>query len=141
VRAEDLSNHSCLVLGERAQWSFARKGADITVRVGGPLKSNNGDLLCLAAIDGNGLIYASELEIMAELASGQLVEVLTDHEITGKAAVWALYPSIKHMLPRMRVLLDFLTEWFRDARPKAGNGPARKAPPSTVTAKAGLHPS
>ena len=34
------------------------------------------------------------------------------------AALWALYPSAKHVLPRMRALLDFLADWFRDA----GNG-------------------
>ncbi len=71
TRAEDLSSHSCLVLGERSQWSFARNGAEVAVRVSGPLKSNNGDLLCLAALEGNGLIRASELEVMAELASGR----------------------------------------------------------------------
>ena len=32
------------------------------------------------------------------------------------AAVWALYPSAKHVLPRMRALLDFLAVWFRQAR-------------------------
>ena len=30
--------------------------------------------------------------------------------------VWALYPSAKHVLPRMRALLDFLADWFRDAK-------------------------
>jgi LysR family transcriptional regulator, transcriptional activator for dmlA len=142
TRAEDLGSHSCLVLGEKAQWPFTRDGEDVTVRVAGPLKSNNGELLCLAALDGNGLIRASELEILAELTSGQLVEVLADHETAGKAAVWALYPSVKHMLPRMRVLLDFLTEWFRDARAKPTNVAAHKVPPPrSLPAKVGLHPT
>jgi DNA-binding transcriptional LysR family regulator len=142
ARPEDLAGHSCLVLGERAQWSFARNGSEVAVRVSGPLKSNNGDLLCLAALEGNGLIRASELEVLAELASGQLVEVLADHVTTSKAAVWALYPSVKHMLPRLRVLLDFLTEWFRDARAKPGNGATHKAaPPRIIPAKIGLHPT
>ena len=43
------------------------------------------------------------------------------------AAIWALYPSAKHMLPRMRVLLDFLTEWFRDARATGTNATQRSA--------------
>ena len=72
------------------------------MRVGGPLRSNNAELLCQAALEGMGLIRASELEILAELASGQLVQVLADYEIGGNVAVWALYPSAKHMLPRMR---------------------------------------
>jgi DNA-binding transcriptional LysR family regulator len=124
LRPEDLSGHSCLVLGDRAQWTFSRNGVESTVRVGGPLRSNNAELLCQAALEGNGLIRTSELEIMAELASGRLVQVLAECEIGGNVAVWALYPSAKHMLPRMRVLLDFLTDWFRDARGQAGNGQA-----------------
>jgi DNA-binding transcriptional LysR family regulator len=90
------------------------------VRVSGPLRSNDGELLRRAAIQGYGLIQASELEILPELHSGRLVRVLTDYEIERNAAVWALYPSGKHMLPRLRVLLDFLTQWFRDARSGAG---------------------
>lgn len=128
LRAEDLSKHNCLILGDRSQWLFSRNGAETTVRVGGTLRSNNGELLCQAALDGNGLVRASELEILPELTSGQLVQVLPDYEVMGNVAVWALYPSSKHMLPRMRMLLDFLTEWFRDARGKPTNGSTRKPP-------------
>lgn len=125
-RAEDLSQHNCLILGDRSLWVFSRNGIETTVRVNGTLRSNNSELLCQAALDGHGLIRASELELLPELNAGQLVPVLPDHEVVGNVAVWALYPSAKHMLPRMRMLLDFLTEWFRDARGKPANGSARK---------------
>ena len=100
------------------QWSFNKDGVESTVRVSGPLRSNNGELLCRAAVDGLGLIRASELEVPAELHSGKLVQVLPDYEVATNAALWALYPSAKHVLPRMRALLDFLADWFRDARGK-----------------------
>jgi DNA-binding transcriptional LysR family regulator len=119
MHVEDLAGHSCLVLGDRAQWSFSADGAERTVRVGGPFRSSDGEVLCQAAVEGHGLIQASELEILPELRSGRLVEVLSDYQIAGNAAVWALYPSAKHMLPRLRVLLDFLTRWFRDVRGQA----------------------
>jgi DNA-binding transcriptional LysR family regulator len=86
------------------------------VRVNGSLRSNNGELLCDAALDGLGLIRISELEVLSDLKSGRLVQVLSDFEVTTNAAVWALYPSSKHVMPRMRVLLDFLATWFREAR-------------------------
>src|SRR6185295_6976245 len=86
LRAEDLGKHNCLVVSDRSQWTLSRNGAESTVRVSGTLRSNNGDLLCQAAIDGNGLIRASELEILSELASGQLVHVLADYEITSNVA-------------------------------------------------------
>ncbi len=59
---------------------------------------------------------ASELEVLSELRAGKLVQVLHDYEVASNAAVWALYPSAKHVLPRMRALLDFLAAWFRQAR-------------------------
>lgn len=115
--AEDLAAHACLVLGERLQWSLAVKdGDERTVRVHGPLKSNDGEILRQAAIDGNGLILTSELEILPDLRAGRLVQALAGYERAGNVAVWALYPSSRHMVPRMRVLLDFLARWLRDAR-------------------------
>jgi len=119
LRPEDLGRHDCLVLGDGRQWSFSKDGVDTAVRVNGPLRANNGELLCHAAIEGVGLVRASELEVLSELRSGKLVEVLADFEVASNAAVWALYPSTKHVLPRMRVLLDFLAAWFRTARSEA----------------------
>jgi DNA-binding transcriptional LysR family regulator len=141
LRPEDLSRHSCLVLGDRSQWPISRGGVETVVRVSGPLKSNNSDLLCEAAIEGRGLIYASELEVQAELRSGRLVQVLSDCDVARNVAVWALYPSAKHMLPRMRVLLDFLIEWFRDARAASGNGQHRPMPPIEAPPKVRLRVS
>jgi DNA-binding transcriptional LysR family regulator len=121
---------------------FGRNGAETTARVSGTLRSNNGELLSHAALDGCGLVRASELEILPELASGQLAQVLPDYEVVGNVAVWALYPSSKHMLPRMRMLLDFLTDWFRDARGKSANVSARRTPiPQDATTKIRVHAS
>lgn len=128
ARPEDLADHDCLLVGDERQWSFARKGAEIVQRVEGPLRSNNGELICQAAVAGMGLMRASELEILSELRDGKLVQVLHDYEVASNAAVWALYPSAKHLLPRMRALLDFLAVWFRQARgaepATTANGPA-----------------
>jgi DNA-binding transcriptional LysR family regulator len=118
-RPADLAQQDCLVLGEQGQWAFSKDGVNIAVRVKGPLRSNNGEMLCHAAVDGLGLLRASELEVARELRAGTLVQVLEDFEVTTNAAVWALYPSAKHVLPRMRVLLDFLANWFRDSRAQA----------------------
>jgi len=114
TQPEDLARHDCLVLGDRMQWPFSKNGLETSVRIQGPIRSNDGELLCQAAQDGLGLIRASELVVLAELRSGRLTQVLSDYEVGSNAAVWALYPSSKHLLPRMRALLDFLGAWFRD---------------------------
>jgi DNA-binding transcriptional LysR family regulator len=128
LEPEDLASHDCLMLGECRQWSFRKNGTESAVRVSGPLRSNNGELLARAAVEGLGLIRASELEVAYERRAGKLVQVLGEFEVATNAALWALYPSGKHVLPRMRALLDFLADWFRDA----GNGGRASAAVGTL---------
>jgi DNA-binding transcriptional LysR family regulator len=113
-RPEDLADHSCLILGDIAQWTFERNGREISVRVGGRLRSNNGDLLRHAAMEGYGLIRTSELRVAPYINSGALCRVLPEHDVAAFSAIWALYPKSKYVLPKLRVLLDFLGDWFRD---------------------------
>ena len=113
---DHLSSHSCLVLGDCSQWTFTRNGRESSVRVAGRLKSNNGNLLRHAAMEGHGLIRISELRVAKQIADGTLCHVLPEYEVAAASAIWALYPKSKHMLPKLRVFLDFLGEWFRDVR-------------------------
>lgn len=113
-RPEELADHSCLVLGDVSQWTFERNGREIAVRVSGRLRSNNGDLLRHAAIDGYGLIRTSELRVAPCIKSGALCRVLPEYDVAAFSAIWALYPKSKYVLPKLRVLLDFLGDWFRD---------------------------
>lgn len=115
-RPEDLAGHSCLVLGESSQWTFAKEGRETVVRVSGRIKSNNADLLRHAAIEGHGLVRISEIRAREYLAEGILCQVLPEHEVAPASAIWALYPKSKHVLPKLRVFLDFLGDWFRDSR-------------------------
>ena len=110
----DLLRHNCFVLGDHWQWSFSRGEEQFSVRVSGRLRSNNGEVLRHAALDGHGLFQTSELRVREDIAAGHLVPVLTDHELVANSAVWAVYPSPKHVLPKLRVLLDFLANWFRE---------------------------
>lgn len=113
-RPEQLADHSCLILGDVSQWTFERNGREVSVRVGGRLRSNNGDLLRHAAMEGYGLIRTSELRVAPHINSGALYRVLPDYDVAAFSAIWALYPKSKYILPKLRVLLDFLGDWFRD---------------------------
>lgn len=123
---EDLANHTCLVLADLRQWTFGKGGSQRTVRVDGPLRSNDSELLCRAALEGVGIIRASELEVGDELSAGRLVPLLSDFEIGSNTGIWALYPGPQHVLPRLRVLLDFLGDWFRDLKGSAEASNARQ---------------
>jgi len=134
----DLAQHPCLILGDAWSWTFG-SGRDATlVRVFGRLRSNSGELLRSAAVDGLGLMRTSELRVRSDLEAGRLVRVLERFEIGGDAAVWAVYPGPRHVLPKLRVLLDYLADWFRAAVGEAGKPGASKlvaAAPRPVSAQ------
>ncbi len=114
VRPEDIARHDCLALGETWTWPFAVDGKEVGVRISARLRSDSLELLRCAAIDGGGLMRASELHVAADLAAGRLVHVLEEFGSgSGSDGVFALYAGGKHVLPRLRVFLDFLADWFR----------------------------
>jgi DNA-binding transcriptional LysR family regulator len=122
-RAADLASHSCLILGDQSTWTL--KGSDGTeaVRIGGRLRSNNCEFLYESVLEGLGVLRISRLRAERDILSGTLVPVLTGYEVANESAIWAVYPSSKYVLPKLRVLLDFLGEWFRETR-HGSNGPA-----------------
>ena len=110
----DLANHACLVLGDLTSWVLTQGGQHETVRIGGRLRSNNSEFLYQSALSGEGILRISRMRAEEDLAAGKLVAVLKTHEISSDSAIWAVYPSAKYVMPRLRVLLDFLGDWFRD---------------------------
>lgn len=112
--ASDLARHECLMLGDQTSWSLGYDGSRETVRVGGRLRSNNSEFLYCSALAGQGIMKISRLRAAQDLAAGRLLTILATHEVASDAAIWAVYPSSRYMLPRLRVLLDFLGDWFRD---------------------------
>ena len=53
------------------------------------------------------------------LSKSELVPVLEDYEVSVGSSICALYPEKKYVLPKLRVFLDFLGDWFRE--PRTGN--------------------
>jgi DNA-binding transcriptional LysR family regulator len=115
---DDLLTAKCLVLGDTSGWSFQADDKQVVVRVSGPLRSDNGELLHQAALDGHGFVRLSALRARQDIKAGRLIRVLAAYEVTANAAIWAVYPGTKHQMPKLRVLLDFLNQWFRDANPE-----------------------
>ena len=133
-RAEDLADHSCLALCDTMSWTFNTADGETNVRIGGRFRCDNSAALALAACEGHGIVRISEFQIKDQLADGLLVPVLAGIETAGNWGIWALYPSSKHVMPRLRVLLDFLADWFRDLRAHAEPGHKRRALPDHVYA-------
>ncbi|MGE0626755.1 MAG: LysR family transcriptional regulator [Hyphomicrobiaceae bacterium] len=122
MRPTDLVHHHCLMLGEHRTWAFMQGGEQASIRVAGRLQSDCGSFLHQAALDGAGIVCASQFAVTDDLARGRLVQLLPEFELAGHAAVWAIYPNVKHSIPRLRVFLDHLAEFCRGASQTAADG-------------------
>lgn len=113
-RPADLDSRDCLVQGGNRSWGFRNGSAEVTVRVAGRLQSDDVDLLRWAAIEGAGILRASAYSVASDIAEGRLVRLLADYEVVTKSAIWIVYSNSRHVLPRLRALLDHMAGWTRE---------------------------
>ncbi|MDP2821420.1 MAG: LysR family transcriptional regulator [Sulfuritalea sp.] len=121
-----LADHDCLSLGQQRGWVF--RDADgsattMTVKVGGALECNDGEVLHDWALAGKGLAWRSLWEVGADIAAGRLVTVL-DEFAAPPVGIHAVVPQRRHLPLRVRLFIDLLKATWRDPaywRPAAGN--------------------
>jgi len=109
-RPADLTQHSCIVIGDQphTEWRFGG-AADITVRVSGGLLTNDGMAATAWALEGAGIVLKSIWDVGDDLASGRLVRILPAYSIPA-APLHAIYPNKQHLAPRVRLFVAFLRE-------------------------------
>ncbi len=112
---DELQQHDCLVIKERDNafgiWNLDRDGGQESVRVSGPLSSNNGEIVLQWALDGRGVLLRSLWDVKPLLAQGRLVQVLEDY--SQSANVWAVYPTRLAHSGKLRACVEFLQEHFK----------------------------
>ena len=80
---QDLARHNCINLrfptyGGLYAWEFEKNGRALNVRVDGQMIVNDATLALQAAMDGVGIAYITEDQVMPLVADGRLVRVLED---------------------------------------------------------------
>ena len=113
----DLKAHRCLLSDYGrggARWYF-RKGRDAragAVAVSGPLRSNHGDVIARAALDGLGIALLPSWLVRDELASGGLVGVLDswrwDVASSRERHIQVVFPARRSLSNSARTFVDFL---------------------------------
>jgi DNA-binding transcriptional LysR family regulator len=96
-------------------WEFDGPEGRVSVKTRPCMRTNNGDTCRAAALQHQGLILQPTFLVGEDLRSGALVEVLPQYRST-ELGVYAMYPTRKHVSPKVRLLIDFLVEWFRQPR-------------------------
>jgi DNA-binding transcriptional LysR family regulator len=112
----DLGNHRCLSYANfgKSVWQFSRGDERAQVSVTSYFSANEATALLRAALAGGGVALQPTYLANPHLQDGSLQAVLQDWKVPD-LAIYALYPSRKHLSPAVRALLDFLVLWFADA--------------------------
>lgn len=116
----DLAHHSCIGIrqGEEGYgiWHLKSGQRNETVKVRGPLSTNDGEIAVDWALEGHGLIMRAEWNIARYLESGRLRQVLENWE-TPPADIYAVYPYQLQTAARVRTFVDFVADAFSAATP------------------------
>ncbi|AWM00085.1 LysR family transcriptional regulator [Bradyrhizobium amphicarpaeae] len=109
---QDLTTHNCINIrlptyGGLFAWEFERDGRELRVRVEGQVVVNHGAVRLASVLDGLGMAYVPEDQIVDHVASGRLIRVLEDW-CAPFPGYHLYYPSRRHASPAFAVVLDAL---------------------------------
>lgn len=107
---DDLNHHECVQFtwsGHPDEWVFKRVDQSIAVPVDGRYKVTSSLAVRDALRAGFGLSLIPRLYVRDELAQGSLCTVLDDW-YSVETGVYAVYPSRRHVVEKVRAFLDFL---------------------------------
>ena len=112
----DLADHALLhysYLASGRSWRLnGPKGAEITVRAGGPLTVNNGSALLAAAERGLGIALTPSFIVEESLRAGRVVPVLPE-AAPEPLGIWAVTPPGRYVQPKVRAFIDFVAAAMR----------------------------
>ncbi|MEF7612530.1 LysR family transcriptional regulator [Aquincola sp. MAHUQ-54] len=114
-----LAQHACLFIREHEEtfgtWHLKTASQAETVKVRGPLASNDGECVLGWALDGHGIVVRSLWEAAPLLRAGRLQAVLPEWQLA-PADIYAVFLTRSHLPAKTRVLVDCLLEAFAPHR-------------------------
>lgn len=112
LHPRELENHQCISLSNSDNWSFETSEGVVSIKPKGRFKTDNGDAVREATCQGIGVSINSTWSTYNALGEGKLVQILKGYKIISDTAIWAIYPSSRLIAPKVRVLIDFLVEYY-----------------------------
>lgn len=107
-RLDDLAGHDCLTLTGATHWSFHNGAQERRVRVAGRFSASSIEGVLDACIHGAGIALAAEWNVREDLRAGRLVPIALEDMPEDDRSIWAVYPTTRQVLPKMRVFLSAL---------------------------------
>lgn len=100
----------------RDEWRFiGQNNEEVVVKTKPCIKTNNGDTCRISALLGEGIIVQPTFMIGEDLKAGRLVEICPDYHFV-ELGIYAVYASRQYQTPKVRLLIDFLVDYFNTPR-------------------------
>ncbi|AOY91032.1 LysR family transcriptional regulator [Cupriavidus sp. USMAA2-4] len=112
----DLAAHPVIAYSHfatRNEWRFTGPEGEVSVQTHSTVRCNNGDTCRAIAIGGGGILLQPSFMLYQDLRRGDLVEILPAYRSV-ELGIYAVYPSRKHLPPKVRALIGYLAECFVD---------------------------
>ncbi|ERK12684.1 Transcriptional regulator, LysR family [Serratia fonticola AU-P3(3)] len=111
-KLSDLELHDCLryrfvTTGKIMDWTLTADPEITRLRLNSSLTLNNMEAMLMATIDGHGIAYMPDFLVKDMLARGEL-ETLFDAYTKDQGIFWAVWPSSRHLSPKIRVFVDYI---------------------------------
>ena len=116
---EQLAEHSCLAFvhgGRPVEWRFSENGITRSMAIGGRFAATNAEALRDATLAGYGIARLATFLISDDLRAGRLIPVLEQFDADGPP-IRAVYPSSRHLSPKVRSFIDELLGVWRPEPP------------------------
>lgn len=116
AQPSELAAHECVrfsLSGHADLWEFRQHGRVERVRVRGRYSVASSISVRDALLAGFGASLVPRIYVESDLGAGRLEAVLENWD-TVETVLYAVYPSRRHLAPKLRVFLDFLADVFRN---------------------------
>lgn len=114
----DLLNHRCIRVrlpdGSLFRWRFEKDDEPVQIDVRGPITLDEAGLVRTSVLEGTGLGYTMEEEVLSEIRGGRLVRVLEDWT-PPYPGLCLYYPGRRNLSAGVKAFLDLARELSRRA--------------------------
>lgn len=93
------------------EWVFVGPNGEESVRTTSVVRCNNGDTCRSITLAGGGVSLQPSFMVADDIRAGRLTEILPAYRSI-ELGIYAVYPSRKHLAPKVRALINFLAERF-----------------------------
>ncbi|MGJ5180149.1 LysR substrate-binding domain-containing protein [Bradyrhizobium oligotrophicum] len=116
----DLTQHRCirarLPNGALLRWQFEKNGRSIQIDVNGPITLDEATLARIAVLEGTGIGFFMEQDVVADIEAGRLVRVLEDWT-PPFAGLCLYYPGRRNPSAAMKAFIAMARAWGGKAKP------------------------